>query len=249
MSLLDDLRNEVSKHTLKRRAASEQERNLHGVYQDEIRPRMHEAYRYFIEFFDHLEKLENDAGLQMELLGYDQPIKLQAGQHYVRTDSSDKIGLIECSRRVTGDPLRMSVVGKSKAAKQCRHFDLVGLEYEARDWFGGDGRVIGAKIEVAMNFLQKLSFKVDRSTANVELMISNFRRFSVMKKRLQPEELNKENFDLIGLYILGRSDSLFVSEQTLEVSADARKKLQEKLAEDKQAKAEELSRLRKKSRK
>lgn len=244
MSLLDDLKKEVDERGAMERKEAERVRSLQEIYHDEIRPRVHDAYHYFKEFFDYLEEIEKDSGVQMELPGYDQDMGLHAAPHFVRTDKSDEIGQLECGRRVRGEDLHFNVVGNRKFASQIRYLDLVGLDYKKSDWCGDDGRVIGGKADVSMNFVQILRFKVDRSTATVDVSMTNFRRFGMLRKQLQPEELNKENFDLMGLYILGRSDSVFLPEQTVQVSPESRRKLQERLAADKQAKEEELLQLR-----
>lgn len=244
MSLLDDLKKEVDARSAQERMEAESVKSLHEIYHDEIRPRMHDAYHYFMEFFDYLEKIERDSGIQMELPGYDKDLNLQASPHFVRTDKSDEIGQLECGRRVTGKDLHHDIVGNRNFASQCRYLDLVGLDYKKSDWRGDDGRVIGGKLVVSMNFFQNLRFKVDPTSATVDVSMSNFRRFGSHRRRLKPEELSKETFDSIGLYILARSDTLFLAEQTVEVSAEARQKLQKKIAEDKLAKEQELKQLR-----
>lgn len=244
MSLLDDLKKEVDERSAMERKEAERIRSLHEIYHDEIRPRMHDAYHYFMEFFNYLEQIEADSGVQMELPGYEKDMNLRAAPHFVRTDKSDEIGSLECGRRVRGEDLHLNVIGNRKFASQTRYLDMMGLDYTKSDWCGDDGRVIGGKADVKMNFVQNLRFKVDHSTATVDVSMTNFRRFGMLRKQLKPEELSKENFDLMGLYILGRSDSVFLPEQTVQVSAESRRKLQEKLAEDKRAKEEEIEKLR-----
>lgn len=244
MSLLDDLKKEVDARGAQERMESERVKSLHEIYQEEIRPRMHDAYHYFMEFFNYLEKIERDTGVQMELPGYDKDLNLTATPHFVRTDKSDSIGVLECGRRVTGKDLHHDIIGNRNFAAQCRYLDLIGLDYRKSDWRGDDGRTIGGKLVVSMNFFQNLRFKVDPTSATIDVSMSNFRRFGSHKRRLKPEELSKETFDSIGLYILARSDTLFLAEQTVEVSAESRAKLQKKIAEDKLAKEQELKQLR-----
>lgn len=248
MSLLDDLKKEVgergAQHPEQPRVETGRVRSSLEIYLEDIRPRMHDVYHYFMKFFEYLEQIEKESGVQMKLEGYDGKLRLEAQPYYVRIDRSDEIGQVECGRRIHGPDLHMDVIGNRKFAGQCRFLDLTGLRYEKSEWRGEDGRLIGGKVVVNMNFFQQLRFKVDRADSVVDVTMSNFRHFGSAHKRMTPDELCKETYDALGTYILGRSDTSILAHKAKEVSAEARAKLQQKIAADKLAKEQELRALR-----
>ncbi len=228
MSILDKLRDERDDLDRRKAADARREAQLRAAYEKQIRPALHDAYHYFKEFFEHLDVLNKETGVAVEMDDFGPVRSLRPGRHFVRVDKSDQIGQVICGRKVTGKDLSMRLKGRVSFEAMEARLENCGFRFERRVFHDENGEVSGGSFLVPMNFVQAVTFSADVPSSSVDVTVAHFRRFGVNRRRFRPEQVIEALFDDIGAYLLGETEALFRTE----LAPEARDKLQRAVQEE-----------------
>lgn len=242
MGLLDDLRKEADSR--KSAAEKEQERiaRLNRIYREQISPRLLEAYRYFHELATQLELLNPDVWRSYTFPGYPEAVPLRQ-RHYSARGDTDHVTkdtreaklMFECFRET---PLTFTLENPAEIAKTEAFLQEQGIVYNCHKLKGERYEVVAAQFEVTPRLGAAAQFNADIENACIQLYLLNVEDFATRRITLRPEQLTEALLDELGNYLLRRTTDFM----KLEISEEARRKIQEQLAAARRQEEEALAR-------
>lgn len=242
MGLLDELRKEADS----RKSATEKEQEriaqLNRIYKEQISPRLLEVHRYFHELATQLELLDPDVWHKYTFPGCPEPVSLRQRHYSVRGDTDHVTKdtreaklMFECSRE---EPLTFTLEQPAEIAKAEAFFQEHSIVYSCHKLKGDRHEVVAAQFEVTPRFGAAAQFNADVENACIQLYLVNVEGFTTRRIALRPEQLTETLLDDLGNYLLRRTADFM----RLEISEDARRKIQEQLAAARRQEEEALAR-------
>ncbi len=236
MSLLDSMKKDVQALRDEEQAAAAIAAEKERIFDELIQPSIHKAFKWFREFFEHLEILEKENRLCIELPGYGMLRDLQADDFFFKVEGKEQGGRMQCGRRIKGKPVSMRVSTNVQADAMVQYLDTINLRYEKKTLRDRMEQPAGAFFEITPDFTQSIQMKGDMETSSIDLVVRNFQRFGKEHMKLAHDQLDQDLLDRIGLYALGREDRIVHSTMTDHL----RRELQRKLEKQNREKTREL---------
>lgn len=242
MGLLDELRKEADSR--KSAAEKEQERieRLNRVFREQISPRLLQAHRYFHELATQLELLNPDIWRTYTFPGYSEAVPLRQRSYsargdtdHITKDTREAKLMFECAREA---PLTFTLEHPVEIAKTENFFQEHGIVYSCHKLKGDRYEVVAAEFEVTPRFGAAAQFNADIDNACIQLYLVNIEGFTTRRITLRPEQLTEAMLDDLGNYLLHRTADFM----KLEISDEARRKIQEQLAAARQQEDDALAR-------
>lgn len=230
MGLLDELRREADSR--KSAAEKEQERleRLTSIFREQLSPRLLQAHRYFHELATQLELLNTDVRAPYTFPGCDETVILRQRGYSARGDTDHvtketreaKIQF-EC---INDTPLVFTLEHHSEIAKTESFLHEHGIVYNCHKLKGDRYEVVAAEFHVTPRFGAAAQLNADISNACIQLYLVNVEGFTTRRIPLRPEQITESLLDDLGNYLLRRTQDFM----KLELSDEARRKIQEQLA-------------------
>ncbi len=236
MSLLDSMKKDVEALRNEEQAAAAAAAEKQKIYDELILPSIHTAFKWFREFFEHLEILEKENRLALELPGYGKLRELKPGDFFFKVEGKEQGGRMQCGRRVQGPPVSFRLTSKLQVDAMVEYLEATGLRFDRKTIKDRNEQPVGAFFEVTPDFTQSVVLRGDLETSSIDLVVRNFQRFGKEHLKLAHNQLDQQLLDRIGLYVLGREDRIQHSTMTDHL----RREIQRKVEKEHRKQAREL---------
>lgn len=242
MGLLDELRKEADSR--QQAAQKEQERveRLNRIFREEISPRLRHAHRYFHELATQIELLRPDVTASYTFPGCGESVLVEQRNYsargdtdHVTKDTTEAKLLFECAR---DGELIFTLDHADEIAKAEHFLQENGIAYSCHKRKGERYEIVAAEFQVTPKFGAAAQLNADIANACIQLYLINIEGFTTRRIPLRPEQLTETLLDELGNYVLRRSTDFM----KLELSEEARRKIQEQLADARRQEEEALAR-------
>lgn len=225
MSLLDSMKKDVQALREEEQAAEARAAEKQRIFEELIQPSIHKAFKWFREFFEHLEILEQENSFSMELPGYGIMRELKPGDFFFKVEGKEQGGRMQCGRRIKGPPVSLRLTSNVQVDAMGQYLETTGLRYEKKIIRDRMEQPAGAIFEVTPDFTQAVILKGDLETSTIDLLVRNFQRLGKEHLKLAHDQLDQDLLDRIGLYVLGREDRIQHSTMTDHLRREIQRKL------------------------
>lgn len=236
MSLLDSMKKDVQALRNEEQAEAARRAEKERIFEELIQPSIHKAFKWFREFFEHLEILEQENKLCMELPGYGMLRELTPGDFFFKVEGKEQGGRMQCGRRVKGKPVTFRVADNTHVDAMVQYLETTSLRFDKKTMRDRLEQPSGAFFEVTPDFTQSVVMVGDLESSSIDLVVRNFQRFGKEHMKLAHDQLDQDLLDRIGLYALGREDRITHSTMTDHL----RREIQRKLEKENRQQAREL---------
>ncbi len=236
MSLLDSMKKDVEALRNEEQAAAAVAAEKQKIYDELILPSIHKAFKWFREFFEHLEILEKEHRLTLDLPGFGKLRELKPGDFFFKVEGREQGGRMQCGRRVQGPPVSFRLTSKLQVDAMVEYLNTTGLRYDKKTIKDRNEQPVGSFFEVTPDFTQSVVLRGDLESSSIDLVVRNFQRFGKEHLRLAHDQLDQDLLDRIGLFVLGREDRI----QHSTMSDHLRREIQRKLEKQNRQQAREL---------
>ncbi|MFO7602405.1 MAG: hypothetical protein R6X06_01170 [Gammaproteobacteria bacterium] len=227
MGLLDELRQQAdsirdSEENQKARAAQ-----LEAWSRAQVRPKLTQIYTYLNELISHLEVVQPDTPVAYPLKGYGTLENLVQANYKLTTDSREDMRRVtlafSCEAKGT---VSFNVEGKPQVERLRELLMVCKLAFTSREYRDDRHNLVSAQFNVEAKVPVLFNFELAENKTTINLTIRNFEGLGTHVYRLQPEMIDEQLLDQMGLYIL-RADNHFLR---LDMSEEERDRLRQRLS-------------------
>jgi len=230
MGVLDDLRKQSAEQRGREDADLLREQERQEFYQQEIRPRLEQAYTYLNELADHLNYVKPDLTHTYVLPGGVKLESLKQDEYGIEADSRDNMKKVTFKFYCHNDgEVLFRVEGKKTVDKLNEFMHQCRMRYKTSQIKDEKQNVIEAEIIVENVVPIIFQLVADIENGNIILWIRNFEKLGIRKIMLLPRQVNEGMLDDLGKYIVRDVDRFM----QLDIDEASKKQLQEKLKQDK----------------
>ena len=231
MGLLDELKEKAEE----KRSQSEQlaalEAEAANFYRDQLQPRMYLAYNFFQQLVDHLKVVDETCQVAYPLLPDDGTATCEQRDYSIIIDSRDEPTQLElrCKAHLP-QAIEFDIKGKNDVLRHSQLLDKFDMKYERTDSKDARFDLEGAHFKLIGPIPVRVAIKANLENKNLSVIFKNFETPGIKSARVIPGKFNEEFLDKLGRYILRQPVNLFSGE----LSEEARRKLREKLEQQRQ---------------
>ncbi len=227
MSLLDELKAKADERRSDDELEAARLADQAAFYQAELQPRLLKAYSFLKELCDHLKVLDEPCPVSYPLLPDEQHLSLLQENYSVSVDSRQEPTQIElrCHARFA-DPVEYEIQGKQLVERQRKLLDSYDLKYECTERKDDRFEIESAAFKLIGPMPVKAVIVADSEHRRLNVHLRNFEQAGIKTTALLPTKFDDNFLDQLGRFILRQENNLF----TTELSEEARRRLQEKLA-------------------
>ena len=226
MGLLDDLRKQSQDQQAKEQDEKASEAARQQFYNENMLPRLREAYQYFSELAQHLNYLQSHTLAEYPLMPDGAPVCLKQTNYRVLVDSNETMRQIDVKIDAELErPVEYEVHGKEAILRHADRLDRYFIRYQRQD--AKDERLEPIKSNFAIEgpLPLGLTLYADIEQGRFRLSLRNFYEPGRALYNLNPDQLDESMLDRMGRYVLRESTKLM----ELEISQDARETIRRKL--------------------
>ena len=210
MGLLDDLKNQADGL----RAREQQDEGGSGekteYYNTEIHPRMVEVYRFLNEMVKNLNFIKPETIAHYPILPAGEKQPFRQGDYKVTVDSNQQIKDIKLIFKAElAEPVSLQVKGEDDAKKQSEILASYRILCERKDFKDNNYKlthsdfIIKGPVNITVQFIGNVE------ASSMQLFLNNFEEPGVVKRNLDPKNINQEFLDKLGRYLLREDNKLF----------------------------------------
>lgn len=231
MSLLDELKAKADERRSDAELEAARLADQTAYYQSQLLPCMLQAYTFLQELTAHLKIVDDRCDVAYPLLPEDATITLQQGDYSVAIDSRQEPTQLElrCKAHLP-EPVTFDVKGPAEVQRHKQLMDRYGLKYERTERKDDRFDIDSATFKLIGPIPVRVVIVADSENRCLGLHFRNVEQAGVKTVNITPDKFNDEFLDRLGRYILRQQANLF----STELSDEARQKLQEKLAKQRE---------------
>jgi hypothetical protein len=228
MSLLDELKAKADEHRTDTEIEAARLADQAAHYQTQLLPRMVQAYSYLKELTEHLSVVDETCPADYPLLPAGKPITLQQGDYSVAIDSRQRPTQLELRCGATlAESIYYDIKGKKQVEQQQKLLNGYGLKYECTERKDDRFEIESAGFKLIGPLPIRVVLLADSEERCLTLHLRNIDRAGITSVNLAPSKFDGDFLDRLGRFILRQQSNLF----SIELSKEARKKLHDKLSE------------------
>ncbi len=235
MSMLDDLKKaaEISK---KQDQDGEQRRELQiEEFRKDSRPKLKEAFRYFKELVETLNVLDQEVRRDILIEGKGQFRGLVQTGYLITASSDDSYSEVTIAFRCKGRAQLKLELNTPLSVSQLKDFlfnqDIKFRLIEKRD-ARGDLKL--GRFEISPDIPCAIRFKTNPESQQIDLTLKNLGRIGNRHIKLKLHYLKESFYDELVKFIMTKPSKFDIKEK-LDMDDDTRRRLKQKLAEQKQS--------------
>lgn len=237
MSLLDELKAKADERRSEAELEAARQASEADHYRSQLLPRMLQTYSFLQELTAHLKVVDETCAVTYPLLPENKTITLYQGDYSVAIDSRQEPTQLELRCTATlSEPVTFEVKGKQEVLRHSQLLDRYTLKYERTEHKDDRFNIDSATFKVLGPLPLRVVIVADSGNRCLSLHFRNFDQAGVKTVNITPDKFDDTFLDRLGRFVLRQQTSLF----STELSEDARQKLQDKLA--KQREEEERAR-------
>lgn len=230
MSLLDDIHQQANAKRREIDSAEKRAEQHEQVYLSKINPALKKAYAYLNDLINELNFIDDPVVCSYKIPGLSE---LQGnfyhGKYSIATNSSDRMTEIRISFICLRDkPIHFLIENDSQANSVSDELFRFKIGYDQRPVYDNRNRKIGTYFDLTGQIAVQVKIFVIPNSARLKVESHNFPSLGVFDKTFEPDEIQDDFADQIGLFILRRDNDIM----KFELPAETRAALQEKLKED-----------------
>lgn len=238
MGLLDDLKNQAEGL----RAREQQDEGLSGektdYYNNEIHPRMLEIYGFLNEMVKNLNFIKPETIAKYPILPGGQKHPFRQGDYKVTIDSNQQIKDIKLAFKAELDePLSLRVKGEDDIKKQIDVLAGYRILSDRKDFKDNNYKLTHSDFSIQGPVVITVRFVGDVATSSLQLHLSNFESPGLVKRNLDPKNINQDFLDKLGRYILREDDKLF----SLDISEKDKQAIREMVERERAKREQEIA--------
>jgi len=229
MGLLDDLRKQSTdlKNTHADSAAKQAE--LLEIYKTKIHPAMTSIYTHVNEVLEHLNFVKPTIMAAYTLTASGIKRDLKQHSYNINTDSSDEMKQIILTFYCTDvDNIEFEVENKKNVEKHIEYLQRHKLQYTSQQYRDDSHEVASAKFNLESKVKVTILIQGDVQNSCIHLNFNNFQGLGLLKRDIQAEQVTEDFLDEMGKYLIRESNDFM----KLDLSAQDRKRLQQKIKKE-----------------
>lgn len=234
MGLLDELKAKADERRSDAELEAARLADQAAYYQSQLLPRMLQAYTFFQELSTHLKVVDETCSVSYPLLPEDKTLTLQQGDYSVAIDSRHQPVQLELRcKAVLSESVSYDVKGPQNVLRHGKLLDHYGLKYERTERKDERFDIDSATFKLIGPLPIRVVIVADSEAHCLSLHFRNFEQAGVKTINVKPDKFDGDFLDNLGRFVLRQQNNLF----TTELSDDARQKLQDKLAQQREEEA------------
>jgi len=116
----------------------------------------------------------------------------------------------------SNETLKLSVEGNRKLAIIIEELDRIGLKYQCKKQRDANNEVFGGEIELKAAIPVSITFEGILETSSIQLTLKNYDSLACSHTFINPEQIDEEFLDQLGLFILRKENNFMKKELTEE---------------------------------
>jgi len=224
MGLLDQLREESSSAKSSEQKEKLRLEELQKSYDSIVTPKLEQIWSFLKELEQHLNYLKPEVYVDYEVAGFGTFKNLNQAHYKMEKGRKNILKRIPfryiCD---SNDTLHLSIEGNRKLAAVIEELDRIGLKYQCKKQRDANNEVFAGEIEVQASVPVSITFEGVVETASIQLTVKNYDSLTTSKTFLNPEHIDAEFLDQLGLFILRKENSFLKKELSEEEKQQFRK--------------------------
>ncbi len=231
MSLLDELKAKADERRTDAELEAARLEEQAAFYQAELLPRMLATYNFLKEFSAHLNVVDEPCELSYPILPEEKAVTLYQGEYSVAIDSRQEPTQVELRCTATlPEAVTYEIDGKQLVERHRKMLDTYGLKYECTERKDERFELASAGFKLIGPLPVRVVFVADSASRCITVHLRNIDQAGVKTLNLSTSKFDDNFLDRVGRFVLRQQSTLF----TAEISDEARRKLQDKLAEQRE---------------
>ena len=230
MSLLDDIHQQADAKRREIDNAEKRAEHFDQIYLSKINPALKKTYAYLNDLINELNFIDDPVVCSYKIPGLNEPQEnFYHGKYNIATNSSERMTEIRISFICLRDkPIHFLIENDNQANSVSDELFRFNIGYDQRPVYDNRNRKIGTYFDLTGQIAVQVRISVIPNSARVKVEAHNFPSLGIFDKTFEPDEIQDNFADQVGLFILRRDNDIM----KFELPAETRAALQEKLKAD-----------------
>ena len=228
MSLLDDIHQQANAKRDEIDNAEKRAEQHEKIYLSKINPALKKAYTYLSELTNELNFIDDPVVCSYQFPGMTEPQgSFYHGKYSIATNSSERMTEIRINFICLRDkPIHFLIENDTQANSISDELFRYKVGYDQRPVYDNRNRKIGTYFDLTGQISVQVKVFVIPKSATLKVESYNFPSLGHFEKTIEPDELEDNFAEQIGLFILRRENNIM----SFDVPAETRAAIQERLS-------------------